>query len=606
MGAGLIGVAEVIALRPVCPKGRSSLLDGTCVVRDVVAHGRFPYGRPVASRAWRPPPTADTGHRAPGPSARPRPLLPFAAGNRAVTLFVQRESRADAATWLRGLLATRGADLARKLPGAARRLTGWSTDRQTALSRPVRAAVDGFEAALSTAGLLGSADARKVLSVLEGARTNDSLGDRLVTLFQTSADPVLGLVVAAGVPESRLRAVLQSHARGFVAVEAVRSRNPVGGLPAALRPIHAYLGVLSNEMAAPLAADVTASDAKREADVEKILTPPAVANKRAAAAAAGLPPPAFIPLQYYEDLMVALHQNVQIQFTDADHWNRQKRMDTTPGGHVEGIATEAKNRVDALFGDYGSRPAPALTFATGNLEDRTRIAGDPVDMVRYFVNEGADATVMAVQSAHNSFEDAAAAQMIEQRVIDHYSGRSAPAAANEVTALRNVGMATPERQRRLRVIDRMWPGVAQGGNVSIRAREGSTARETRGIYWGLFKTMIHEYLHTTEHPTFKTWYGGLQDSHHRTTYQEGFTDLFTLQTWRSVFPNEIAASRALRTRIQGTADGDLDMGAVGGEPDHYPELTEAEQIEQLIGVANIRSARFTGNTAVLGGGKLPR
>ena len=118
--------------------------------------------------------------------------------------------------------------------------------------------------------------------------------------------------------------------------------------------------------------------------------------------------------------------------------------------------------------------------------------------------------------------------------------------------------------------------------------------------------MIHEYLHTTEDPTFKTWYGGLTDSHHKTTYQEGFTDLFTLQTWRSLFPNEIAANRTLRMRIQGPTDGDLDMGAVGGEPDHYPELAEAQQLEQLIGVANIRAARFKGNTAVLGGGKLPR
>jgi len=544
--------------------------------------------------------------RTPGSSARPRPLLPFAAGNRAVGVFVQRESRAEAATWLRGLLASRGADLAKKLPRAATQLASWSTDRQTALTRPVRGALDGFEAALSAAGLLGSADARKVLGILEGAQTNDSFGDRLVALFQTSADPVLGLVIAAEVPESRLRAMLQSHARGFVAVEAVRRRNPVGGVPAALRAIHAYLGVLSNEMAAPLASGVTASDAKREDDVEKILTPPAVAHARAAAAAAGLPPPAFIPVRYYEDLMAALHRFVQSQFAYYDSWNRRRPMDTTKGGRVEQIAKEAKDRVDAIFGDYGSRSAPALTFDLGNLADRTRIAGDPVDMVRYFVNEGADAPVTTVQQAHNTFEDAAAAQVIEQRVIDHYSGRSAPAAVNEVAALRNVGMATAERQRRLRIIDRMWGGAAQGGNVSIRAREGATARETRGIYWGLFKTMIHEYLHTTEDPTFKTWYGGLTDSHHKTTYQEGFTDLFTLQTWRSLFPNEIAANRTLRMRIQGPTDGDLDMGAVGGEPDHYPELAEAQQLEQLIGVANIRAARFKGNTAVLGGGKLPR
>lgn len=89
-------------------------------------------------------------------------------------------------------------------------------------------------------------------------------------------------------------------------------------------------------------------------------------------------------------------------------------------------------------------------------------------------------------------------------MIDHYSGRSAPALANEQAALAAIGMTTAERQRWLQLIDRMWGGVAQGGNVSIRAREGGTARETRGIYWGLFKTMLHEYLHTTADAAYTT------------------------------------------------------------------------------------------------------
>jgi hypothetical protein len=79
-----------------------------------------------------------------------------------------------------------------------------------------------------------------------------------------------------------------------------------------------------------------------------------------------------------------------------------------------------------------------------------------------------------------------------------------------------------------------------------------------------------------------------------------------LKAWNAVFPNEIAANRGLRQRIQGTADADLDMAAVGGAPGHYPELTEAQQIEALIGLPNMRAAYFGGNTAVLGGSRLPR
>jgi hypothetical protein len=574
----------------------------------------------VGTRSYRVPGAAPTTARA---TTRPSAGLPaaavnrFAAGNQAAVtslreepspgqVIVQRESRADALTWLRRLLASRGAALSSRLPAAASRLSGWSTDRQTALLRQVRGAVDGFEVAVGAAGLLADPQARQILGILESAQSNDALGNRLVDVFQTSAQPVLGLVIASRIPEPRLRAVLQTHAQGAVALTALRTRNPIGGVPVSLWLTYGYLTALAGELASPGAAGVTASTPARETGVEAILTPPAVAAARAAAAAAGLPPPAFIPARYYEDLIGGLHQQMLAEFAYYEVWSRRNPMDTRPGGHVEGIATEAKARVDAQFGDYGSRPAPSLSFAAGNLSDRTTIAGDPVDMTRYFVNEGAEASVSNVQAAHNSFEDAVASQAIENRLIDHYSGRSTPTLANERAALAAVGMSTAERQRRLRLIDRMWGGVAQGGNVSIRAREGGTARETRGIYWGLFKTMLHEYLHTTAHPTYTAWYEGLTDSHHVTTYQEGFTDLFTLKAWNSVFPNEIAANRGFRQRIQGTADADFDMSSVGGPPGHYPELVEAEQIEALIGLPNMRAAYFRGNTAVLGGSRLPR
>ena len=560
-------------------------------------------------RAYREPVVAPAPGRAPAKQIPARPVAAidrFAAGNSAATMVIQRESRANAKTWLKGLLATRGGALGTAMTPAARKLAGWSTDRLTVLLAGLRGSVDGFEVAISGAGLLIDADARKVIGLLESAQSNAALGARLVDQFQNSPLPMIGLTIAAELPEVRLRAVLQTNADGAKAVTAVRTRQPLAGVAAPLRPIHDYLGTLSGELADPNKAGVTATTATRETNIEAILTPPAVAAARAAAAAAGLPPPAFIPARYYEDLMAGLHQQVVGSFAYYNKWNKRKPMDTKPGGHVEGIATEAKARVDALFGDYGSKPAPALTFAAGNLADRTKIAGDPFDMVRYFVNEGADTSVSNVQQAHHSFEDAAAAQAIEAKVIDHYSGRSAPVAANEKTALAATGVATAERIRQLQIIDKMWPGVAQGGNVSLRTREGGSAKETRGIYWGLFKTMLHEYLHTTANATYTAWYEALKDSHHKTTFQEGFTDLFTLKAWNSIYPNEIAANRAFRQRIQGPADGDLDMTAVGHEPGHYPELDEAKKIEAEIGLPNMRAGYFRGNTAVLGGTKLPR
>lgn len=493
------------------------------------------------------------------------------------------------------------------MAAAQTRLAGWSTDRRTHLVGQLRGQVDGFEVAVGNAGLLADPAAGAVLGMLENTRTTPDLGVRLATLFTASLRAELGLVVAANLPEDRLRAALQapSHA---TAITMVLVRNAPAGLPAHLTAIRAQLEAMSRELAHPDTEGVTASDPTREARVEQILTPPAVAAARAAAAAAGAPPPAFVPAGYYEELMAGLHVAVEEAWSWAQPMERRRPLDVRPGGHVEGIATEAKARVDALYGAFGSAAAPALTFAGGTLEDRTAIAGDPFDMCRWFVRDGSGSlpSIGSVQEAHHSFEDAIAAQAIEDRVIDHYSGRSAPSAANETAAVNALGIPAAERTRRLTIIDRMWPGVQSRGTVSVAAREGATQRQTRGIYWGLFKTMIHEYLHSTAHHNYNTWYEGLRDSHHVTTYQEGFTDLFTLRTWQSVFPDEVAANPGFRMRIQGPTDRDLSMSAVGRAPSHYSELAEAQQIEALIGPANMKAAYFRGNTAVLGGGRLPR
>ncbi len=324
---------------------------------------------------------------------------------------------------------------------AAARLSGWSADRQTHLISQMRGDVDRFEAALARANLLNNADAGRVVGILEGARTNAALGNRLVDLFDHSAEAVMGLVVAANMPEDRLRAVLETRVGSFIAIGTVLRRNPPGGTPALLLPARGRLAQFEAEFADPKKAGVTASTPARETRIEAILTPPAVAHARAAAAAAGLPPPAFIPAGYYADLIVALHGAMLDSWRWANPMDKRKSLDTSAGGHIEGIATEAKTRVDALFGDYGSKPAPSLTFAAGNLEDRGTIVGSAFDMARWFVNEGSgtEPAINAAKEAHHAFEDPAAAQVIEKRVIDHYSGRTAPATAADRAAVARIG-----------------------------------------------------------------------------------------------------------------------------------------------------------------------
>lgn len=528
------------------------------------------------------------------------------AGNRATTQAVQRTVLVAEQRWLERLLASRDAAAinAELAAGATMRILSMPDGDCHDTVAAVRGEIDAFEVAFGTTIGFGHSGNNLLLAGLEGAQANDALGTRLVTLFNASVHPQIGLALIDGINESRVRACLQGNAGGASAITTLLTRNPPAGLPGTLATARSYLERLRGEMASPTTEGLTASTPGREAAVESLLTPPAVHQARAAAAAAGAPPPAFIEAGYYDGLMTALHAAAEGHWPSSNAMNSRASMDTATGGHVEGIATEAKRRVDALFGAYGSAGTPSLTFASGNLVDQTTTAGDPFDLARWYIEDSGDSGIEAVKNAHNAFADARA-NVIGRDVMTHYSNNGGPTSIALPADLdTRLTVNAAERVRRLTIIDRMWPGMAAGGTVRIRARVGANAHDTRRQYWGLFKTLIHEYLHTTANPTYTTWYGGLTDPHQTIVYQEGFTDLFTLKTWRSVFPDHVSASPSFRQAVQGTTT--LDLPAVGGDPGHYPEMAEAQALETMIGLPNMRAAYFRGNTAVLGGGRLPR
>ncbi len=523
---------------------------------------------------------------------------------RSAGAVVQRRVIPAEQTWLRGLLAARGPALTTAIASdPAARLTGLDMGDRMDTVASVRADVDAFEVAVGAAPGFGNVHAARIVSALEDTQSNDALATRLVTLFNASVDPLVGLACLVTIDMDRARAALQANlARTQTALARLTTRLAGVAIPVNLAGINSFLTTLGSEAAAPTTAGVTASNATRETNVEHILTPPAVAAARAAAAAAGRPPPAFVEAGYYSDMIEALHRVATAHWRIANDTNSRTPMDMSRGGRVEQIAAEAKRRVDGLFGIFGSAAAPSMTIGA-NLRDQSARAGDPRDMARWFVMDSGDARIVHVDDNHNAF-GVARANEIRLDVIDHYSNSTAASGHAPPAGLdTRLGIPAAERRTRLTLTDRMWPGMQQSGMVFLTPREGATPADTRSLYWNLFKTCIHEYLHTTANSIYTRWYEALTDPHHKITYQEGFTDWFTLKTWRSVFPEEVASNTAFRTLVQGSAD--VDVAAASGDPSHYPEMAEAAQLETEIGLPNMRAAYFRGNTAVLGGARLP-
>jgi hypothetical protein len=517
---------------------------------------------------------------------------------------VQRKVDAAIQTWLKDLVTAKGGALATKIGGdpGAKLLPMDMGDRVDTVAT-VWGDVDAFETAVAASPGFGDMKACRIVSAIEDSQPISTLGIRLPNMLLNSADPLLGLAAMVTMDEEHVRAALQAvPPLSKPAIAGVLPKLAKVAVPAHLAPWNNFVATLGRELADPNNADVTASSAARETKVTDILTPPAVKAAKAAAAAAGKPPPAFIEAAYYDDLMAALHKVATDSFKDADETNKRKSMDMSKGGRVEQVAGEAKRRVDALFGAFGSFGTSQLTVGT-NLFDQSARPGNPWDMARWFVRDSGDDEIVKVDDAHHSF-GVDKANPIRDDVIDHYSNTPAKSGHAPPAGLdAKLGVGGPERSNRLRLTDRMWPGMQSMGKVFLTPREGKTPADTRRMYWNLFKTCIHEYLHTTANATYTAWYSGLTDPHHKITYQEGFTDLFTRKAWHSVFPEEVASNTAFRQTVQGSAD--VDLAAARGDPPHYPEMAEAELIEKEIGLANMRAGFFRGNTAVLGGKTLP-
>ena len=118
-------------------------------------------------------------------------VLSRARRTTSVGTVVQRRVIPAQQTWLRGLLASRGAALATAVagdPAARLRAIADMGDRMDTVAS-VRADIDAFEVAVGGAPGFANPNAARIVSALEDSQSNDDLATRLVTLFNASVDP---------------------------------------------------------------------------------------------------------------------------------------------------------------------------------------------------------------------------------------------------------------------------------------------------------------------------------------------------------------------------------------------------------------------------------
>lgn len=249
---------------------------------------------------------------------------------------------------------------------------------------------------------------------------------------------------------------------------------------------------------------------------------------------------------------------------------------------IDRIASKGKDVTDAVFGRY--QTGPAMAFGV-NIRDQfdvrtAEIAASPAAAdaaaewrVDKLLSGGDD--IKLIDQAHGAVQSRAA----ERALI-------APIRAAIVTA----------RRTELLAIHRNWPASASaGGQINLQRYRGATATQNRDILYRLFGTVIHEYVHTLEHPDHVTFRQGLPEQRGGFVLREGMTDFLAKMVW-----DGLTFGAPLRATIEGGFhDPANPTSHPVPQPGRYSEWSHAERAIGIVGVRNAMAAFFLGRTNLI-------
>ena len=261
----------------------------------------------------------------------------------------------------------------------------------------------------------------------------------------------------------------------------------------------------------------------------------------------------------------------------------------------------AQERVQRVFGSsitLASR-TPSGDFQPGSsrmglADATTRPVDEPTILgwMGYFMDNGSYAPGQA-QAAH------------------HFDISRATPDRAEHDRVRDLWLTTHDGRNKATQMIRAWPAEAGTGTVFVQLRDPSY--QSRVGMWGLFGTLIHEFMHLAAHPTYSAAAEAIGGAA-RDVLVEGMDEHMTQQAWNAIRPT-IAADRPLRQAVEGSffSDPPNPGDYAPGSPidhqildNHYDSMTGADAIAARVGEPNVRAAYFMGHVEAIGLGPSTR
>ncbi len=264
----------------------------------------------------------------------------------------------------------------------------------------------------------------------------------------------------------------------------------------------------------------------------------------------------------------------------ADRKDPKKAFDWSA---LEAVGAEAKREVDTVFGGY--KMGKDVKQGTV-LHDRWAIQEKAINDAK---GKGDQATIDGI------------AEWRVQKIMNEVEGFRAVLKKHGALSTRAPEKAVIDkvhkelmksREAELLEIHKAWPGSAGNGQIQLQLFKGADDKESRKILWGLFQTIIHEYLHTITHKTYSDYADSLGPPKDQ-TLREGMTDLLTKTVWSNV-----GITDALRQKIEGPLHDAVPVDIP--QLSTYGETSQAETLMGIVGQKNCYAAYFHGKVELIG------
>jgi hypothetical protein len=257
---------------------------------------------------------------------------------------------------------------------------------------------------------------------------------------------------------------------------------------------------------------------------------------------------------------------------------------------IEAVAVESKKATDQSFGKYATGKALKATGVDAKIKDawdhkEKAFKADPAEeesAANWRVEKiitGSD-VVSKIDKEHGAVQSRAAEKAIIKAVK-----------AKIVAA----------RKPDLVLIHKWWPAFADGGDVFVQrikhtdGKGGFDPKDGRNYMWDMFQTVIHEYIHTLEHPEHEKYRGTMSQQKGGFTLREGTTDYFT----KVAYNNTNKSDAGLRKNVEGPFH---DPKVTHPLPDlhTYRESANAERAAGIVGFKNMCAGFFLGQVDLIG------